>query len=529
MSRANYIEEQKMAAGIRWRSALGPLAALALLAAGLWNLSGPPMWWDEGWTLSVARNWVERGHYGRLFEGQLAANGLEASLPITGTVALAFQLFGVGVWQGRLPGVMAMVVAMVLSYTLAARLYNRRVAIGTMFLLLLTPMHPQLNPLIMGRQVLGEMHMFCFLVGGYVCLLLALDRSRWWILAAVVLWGLAIISKAQALPFWAVSLIAPLAVALWRRRWNEASLLGIGLAGGYGIARLVMLPLIELIVRSQQVPGAVSLGAVQDLYGVTAIVLTAFNRLHALQLVLLAGLPAFFGLCYGAWQAWRSIRRPAITLPETAHDTLRLALLGLSCSWFAWFLLLSVGVPRYLFPATFFATIFFAALLHDLTGGFNLLSTLNRGGGAIRHLRLNWRNATALVTILFFIITIPITLITLNINYLNNTDRSAPAVADFFNTQTPPNALIETYESELHFLLNRPYHYPPDQTHVQLNHRSLLHESVIIDYDPLAAQPDYLVVGRFARENKLYQPAIDSGVFRLLKHDGLYDIYERAR
>jgi hypothetical protein len=64
---------------------------------------------------------------------------------------------------------------------------------------------------------------------------------------------------------------------------------------------------------------------------------------------------------------------------------------------------------------------------------------------------------------------------------------------------------------------------------VELNHRSLLQEDVTIDYDPLAARPDYLVVGRFARENKLYQPAIDSGAFRLLKHDGLYDIYERAR
>jgi hypothetical protein len=529
MSRTNYIEERPAVSGIGWRSILAPLAALALLAAGLWNLSGPPMWWDEGWTLSVARTWVERGHYGRLLTGQLATNGLEASLPITGTVALAFRLFGVGVWQGRLPGVIAMVAAIVLLYILATRLYDRRVAVGTMFLLLLTPMHPQLNPLIMGRQVLGEMHMFCFLLGGYLCLLLALSRSRWWILPASLCWGLAIISKAQTLPFWAISLTAPLAVALGRRHWSEAGLLGLGLAGGYAMARFALLPLIELIVRSQQVSGAVSLGAVQDLYGVTAVVLTAFNRSYALQLVLLAGLPVLFGLCHGAWQVWRSIWRPAAPPSEAARETLRLALLGLAGSWFAWFLLLSVGVPRYLFPATYFGTVFFAALLQDLTDGFNLFATLSRGGSAIRRLRLGWRSAGALATILFFIMTVPITMITLTSNYLNNTDRSAAQVAAFLNTQTPPNALIETYESELHFLLNRPYHYPPDQTHVQLNHRSLLHESVTIDYDPLAAQPDYLVVGRFARENKLYQPTIDSGAFRLLKHDGLYDIYERAR
>jgi hypothetical protein len=49
---------------------------------------------------------------------------------------------------------------------------------------------------------------------------------------------------------------------------------------------------------------------------------------------------------------------------------LRAALLALAGSWFAWFALLSVGVPRYLFPATFVAGIFTAALVHDLTNGF---------------------------------------------------------------------------------------------------------------------------------------------------------------
>ena len=44
------------------------LIAAAMLLIGLWNLEGPEFWWDEGWTLSVARNVVERGHYGRLLD-----------------------------------------------------------------------------------------------------------------------------------------------------------------------------------------------------------------------------------------------------------------------------------------------------------------------------------------------------------------------------------------------------------------------------------------------------------------------------
>jgi len=64
------------------------LIAAATLLIGLWNLEGPEFWWDEGWTLSVARNVVERGHYGRLLDGQPAPGGLEASPVVTLPVAV---------------------------------------------------------------------------------------------------------------------------------------------------------------------------------------------------------------------------------------------------------------------------------------------------------------------------------------------------------------------------------------------------------------------------------------------------------
>ena len=64
------------------------LLGLALAIAGFWDLGGPMVWWDEGWTLSVARTWVERGHYGRLLDGQFAPPGLEAAFTVTGPIAL---------------------------------------------------------------------------------------------------------------------------------------------------------------------------------------------------------------------------------------------------------------------------------------------------------------------------------------------------------------------------------------------------------------------------------------------------------
>jgi hypothetical protein len=121
------------------------------------------------------------------------------------------------------------------------------------------------------------------------------------------------------------------------------------------------------------------------------------------------------------------------------------------------------------------------------------------------------------------------TLLMLNTYYLHNHDTSAVQVARFFNTQTEPDTIIETYESELHFLLHRPYHYPPDQVSIELNRRTLWQQDVPIAYDPLTADPDYLVIGDYARPGELYTPVIEAGEFRLLDTIGDYEVYERVR
>lgn len=495
------------------------LTALSLLI-GIWNLAGPGMWWDEGWTLSVARNWVERGHYGRLLDGQLWPPGLEASFTVTTPVALAFQLFGVGIWQGRLPGIIFLGAALALLYFLAERLYDRKVAIGTLVILLLMPMHPQLHPLIMARQVLGETPMFCYMLAGYACFFAAFKRPLVWLPLAMLWWGITVITKAQVLPFWVVSLMVPFGVSLLRRQWRTAALLGSALIGSWVVSQVIVW-LWTLMINGHTLPATPIVG----IYTITALVLVPFNRLFALRMVLLVGLPTLFGLCYAALRQLRAYSQPAV---EGRIETMRLALLAFSGSWLAWFVLLSVGVPRYLYPATFVGSIFVAALLSDLTDHFNLLSTLNRATSILKG-KLNRQMAGVWLAIILLSLTVPITLLTLNNYYFSYTDTSAIDVANFLNSQTPPNALIETYESEVHFLLERRYHYPPDQIHVELNRRSLLHQNVTINYDPLAANPDYLVVGRFAREDKLYQPVIDSGAFRLLHTFGGYLLYERVR
>jgi hypothetical protein len=113
--------------------------------------------------------------------------------------------------------------------------------------------------------------------------------------------------------------------------------------------------------------------------------------------------------------------------------------------------------------------------------------------------------------------------------YVVQADRSINDTLRFLNTEIPRNALIETYESELFFLLQRRYHYPPDQVHVDLIRRNSLGQRAKIDYDLLAANPDYLVVGRQNRFWDFYDAHLKNGTFRLRESYGQYEIFERVR
>ncbi|MCS6841314.1 MAG: hypothetical protein RMJ54_18360 [Roseiflexaceae bacterium] len=496
---------------------------VVLLLAGLWNLEGPEFWWDEGWTLSVARNFVERGHYGRLLDGQPAPGGLEASPVVTLPIALSFQVFGAGLWQGRLVSLICAAAAITLMVVLAARIYNQTVAWGTLGVLLLLSAHPQLNALLTGRQVLGEMPMLLFLISGYLCLDAALRGRALWIVPTAVLWPLALFAKAQTFPFWLVSLAGATGVALLLRRWRAAALVAGGMALTF-LARPWVAQIVTLPIAGRTLPGTV----ISGIYDVTAFVPNLPNRIFALQMILIGGIPALLGLIDAARRLLNDAR--AARAPGHSHDTLilRAALIGLAGSWFAWFALLSVGVPRYLFPAIFVASLFTSVLLRNLTQGFRPAFVVERLVAPLRARHLTRESAGVWLATLLVATTLPLTLLSYWQHFTAN-ERAVFRVAAFLNTQTPPDVLIETYESELHVLLDRRYHYPPDQVHVELNRRSLLGQDTPVEYDPLAANPTHLVVGRFASGNGLYAGVIASGAFREILRDGRYIVYERVQ
>ena len=504
------------------RAGVTALVVLALFLIGTIGIeSVPPLWWDEGWTLCVARNWVVLGHYGCLLIGQPAPPILSGHFPVVAPVALSFYLFGIGVWQARIVGLLFALGALSLLYFLTSRLFSHSVAIGTITILLLCPVEWELHPLIIGRQVLGEMPMLFYLLAGYACFLHTSENTRLFLPLASVSWGIALMSKAQVWPFWAISLAIPLVVSLFMRDWRFARLLTFGFVGSLASFYLLEWTHI-LLLRGHTVPSPPSVG----LREAVAIVLSLSVRQKALVFVLLSCLPTLCGL---GWATAQWIVTPARYRVDTMPELVRLMLLVFCGSWLAWFTLLSVGWHRYAFPALFLATPFTASLLEHLYSRVRRsIAGDSTSPGSTRSMPLAQRVSVIVATVLVCIMG----LATIQAGYKfarTPGDQSVQQLVQFVNGATAPSARVETYESELLFLLERPYHYPPAQLNVDFIRKNVHHEPISVDYDPLTADPDYLIVGRWAQWLGLYRRVLRNGTFRLVKTVGRYQVYERVR
>ena len=464
--------------------------------------------------MSVARNWVEQGHYGRLLDGKPVARGLEAAFPVTGSIALSFLLFGVGIYQARLVAVLFTLAALVLLYELTRRFYNLSIAIATLIVLVLLTGNVEINPLIVGRQVLAETPALFFLLAASFCFILAENRSFLYLLAAICFWSLALVTKLQVQPFWAASLLVPIMLLLLQRKWKLAGFLATGFVGS--IALFLWFQNLFL----QTVPTS----SISGLTHVIALALNRHTRLTVLAETLEFGIPSMLGLGWALWSFLKSDNKL-----QNHTDVIHLSILVLAGSWFAWYEILSIGWPRYLFPAAFLGSPFLAAMLYDWTNKFSLTYTIERSAYLLKSLHFRQASLAALAAILLIVMSLGRTLTILYGAYVVNADSSVKNVIHFLNTKTPPNALIETYESELFCFLERRYHYPPDQVHVELIRKNSFGEPVKINYDPLAADPDYLVLGRQNRFWEFYDPYLKTGAFRLLQTYSIYQIYERVR
>jgi len=98
--------------------------------------------------------------------------------------------------------------------------------------------------------------------------------------------------------------------------------------------------------------------------------------------------------------------------------------------------------------------------------------------------------------------------------------------SSYLINHNPANARVETFESELFFLAPKfDYHFPSDLVSMQLVRREYIDPHLTINYHPLEANPEYLVVGPYAQTWHLYDDVLAQGVFQLEADVGGYQIY----
>lgn len=509
-----------------------PILWLVLLFLVSFRLGDvPAVWFDEGWALSLARNWIELGHYGHLLEGNpVPATILNTGFPAIAPLAFSFRLLGIGLWQGRVPGVFFTLGGCGLLYCLASRLYGRRVGVATLAAALFLSGYLDLHPVLLGRQALGEMPAVFYLLGGYLFLLSAWRKPFGSLILAALFWGLAMRTKPQVFPFFLVSLAVPMVVALFKRCWRTAAILAFGMIGALLVNAVLSWGQTQLLASQffSQASGNDPYSMVKDLNSffiyIFVLVPVVRRRVFLVVVLFMLGLPVLIGLGYVGWKFVKAYRTLEMDKSETVTA---LVLWIFSASGFAWFLFLSIGFPRYLFPAAFVGNIFLALLVRDFTHDFNWVDTLKRGAQILKRSNFGWHLLGTNFIILLLFISFFLTLVMLYNSYVSASSNDILETTEFINTQTETDALIETYESELFFLLNRPYHYPPDAVQHLANRRTFLSQDVSLDYDPLAVNPDYLIMGNSARLWDLYAPVLTTDAFEHVYSNGRYEIYKR--
>lgn len=487
------------------------LGGVLFVIAAMYRLTElPPAWWDEGWTMSVARNWVVEGHYGHMLLGQPVSPALAGHFPVVVMLAGSFALFGVGFLQARATFVFCTLLALLLLYLFTRELYGRRTAVLSVLLLCLLPVQWDLTPALMGRQVLGEVPSVLLLTLGFLLLLRSGGNRPAYLVWAAVAFGVAIATKAQVVPFVvAGSLLTAVAYFRLDRRVALAHVLVLAgafvLQAGIAMAR-------SALMDTPNAPQDTVTGLTQ----VTAMVTDSAIRSSTIRFALLSGLPVTIGLLWTLIRQWRVMKQGA---PSRWRASVELLALLIAAGWFAWYVLLSIGWGRYAFPGVFLAAPFTAYLILSLTGSVVNTASRTRVG--------QFKRVGAAVLLLMFAVLLGRQLV-LGVREIPSMIADTPleAVADSIEANVPEGCTIETYESELLFLLDRPCHFPPPQLNVDLIRKGWLDSAWKMPYDLRSVKTDYLLVGLFG--GGLYEPLIREGVYVPAGRFGAYRLYRRS-
>jgi hypothetical protein len=332
------------------------------------------------------------------------------------------------------------------------------------------------------------------------------------------------------MPFVITSLIVPLGIAIYRKQRSEitkvATLLFLTL-----VLYLAVGQLWQLYMRNHTQAATTSTdpyAMVRDLNNLFIYVIT-FNRdirigTPLVIIISMGGLVSIIGVVWYSLQEYKHLDNIKFSANT---EILRIMAWTLTVSWIGWFLFLSIGWLRYAFPGIFLGNMFAAYLIDSFLVQKYLNRELNIQSKRSHNTVICGRDIAALLFVVIIIITTLKTATRLYQSFIRN-NNALEIVANYLNENISDNELIETYESELLFLLDKPYHFPPDEVQHLVNRRLYLDHDVVIDYDPLQLDPDYIVVGVVNSWWHLYDDLIKSDEYQLILSEGSYKVYKKS-
>jgi hypothetical protein len=397
-----------------------------------------------------------------------------------------------------------MVLSLLLLYQLANRMYGKPVGGWTLAVLMVLSL-PGIHPFWYGRQAISEAPCVFFILFGYWFLSKPEARSSTYLLTGFT-WGLAMSARGVAIPFLSAALIFPAIVAGFRKNW--------GIIEKYALTWVSSLAVYLILSKLEHWlgQGLFEYGLMQGSESTWFFVTQPQVRLETLLSFTTIGLLSILGIGYAIRLNWRDVFSPAES--QSAMSYVRISWFTLVSSWLVWYLLLSIGWLRHYLPAFYLSSIYQALLL--LQAGTTLRSTESRPQ------RITYTVLGCLILLLFA---------TLNafslVIQLQDRDDALLTAVNYLNAETAPDALVEAYAPEIFYYLEHEYHYPPDQIQLELNRRAYLHLDIEIDYAPLTADPDYIVIGPLERFWGLYTTVVTTDHFELVYENWEYEIYRQ--
>jgi hypothetical protein len=186
--------------------------------------------------------------------------------------------------------------------------------------------------------------------------------------------------------------------------------------------------------------------------------------------------------------------------------------------WLGWFCFASVAWPRYAFPAQVVCSLFAAKLIWDAPA--LLVKVLHRP---------EWRTAITVIVGGLAAALLVIGFAT-QVTETVKVDDGAQRLATYLNQNVSKTALVETWESEMGFLTDHSYHYPPAEMLDKAVRRYWLKGAIpplAEIYKPENLKPDYLINGPFSSWNELYPASLLAEHYKLVGTFGDYSLYQR--